>query len=67
MAEEIKTRRRGINLFRRLQTNAEAVEVPQTGEVTTTPVPTTLGNATKQETKKHRRKVLGNKVQKARK
>ena len=63
---ETKTRRRGINPFRRLsQTNAE-VPSQAADVLTAEPEPKmTLGSVTKREAKDHRKRVLRNKVQKA--
>ena len=63
----METRKRGSNyMFRRLQTKAEIPS--QTADVPTKASPkVTLGSVTKRETKVHRKKVLRNKVQKAKK
>jgi hypothetical protein len=63
---EMETRKRGSvnHTFRTLQTKAEVPS--QTAEVPATKAaPKTLGKITKQETKVHRKRVLRNKVQKA--
>ena len=64
---ETKTRKRGSvnHTFRRLQTNA-AVPCERADVLTTKAEPKmTLGTVTKRETKVHRKRVLRNKVQKA--
>ena len=62
-----KERKRGSGnpTFRKSQTNAEVLPTEETVEAPAKTAPMTLGEATKRETKNHRRKAQRNKVQKA--